>query len=78
MDEDELAVRLVASGYNRGPILTSLFTERLKSMSKLSLNLDDNEFVLREGSEDSIAKLLMPIHGVGRVVISNFIKLRKK
>lgn len=36
MDEKQLAIKLVESGYNRGPVLTAIYTERLVSLGKFA------------------------------------------
>ncbi len=77
MDPESIARNLVASGYNRGPILTGMYTERLLSLGKLSDQAEENERILAEGTKEQITVLLKDIKGIGPVVIRNFLELRE-
>jgi endonuclease III-like uncharacterized protein len=76
MDEEDLSRKLVKSGYNRGPILTKMYTDRLISLGKLSSNIEENERVLNDGTKDEISSLLMGVKGIGPVVIETFLNIR--
>jgi hypothetical protein len=76
LDHQDIARRLVEAGYDRGPVLTAMFTERLASLGTLADNASENECALATGTGEELAALLKSVKGVGPVVINNFIALR--
>ncbi len=77
MNKKNLALKLVASGYDRGPFLTAMFTDRLSSLGELSNNFKENERILIEGTKEEVSSLLKHVKGVGPVVIEFFFILRE-
>ena len=76
MDHEAIARKLIASGYNRGAVLTNMYTERLFSFSELSNRFEENERILIEGTKEEVTTLLKEVKGIGPVVINNFLTLR--
>ena len=76
MDNEHLARKLVKSGYNRGPVLTEMYTDRLISLGKLSSRIEENERILKDGTEEEVSSLLMGVKGIGPVVIKLFLSFR--
>ena len=77
MDEATIAKKLCDSGYERGPVLTAMYTDRLISLAKLSKNASECEDVLLNGNADEVSALLTPIKGVGPIVIKQYLMLRE-
>lgn len=78
LDHESIAKKIVASGYNRGPVLTEIFSDRISSLSSLAEKIEQNTKILSDGSKDDIKALLKSIKGVGPFVIDSFLLLRGK
>jgi|GEM_PF-5015264 len=78
LNHKSIAQKLVASGYNRGPVLTEIFSDRLFSLRSLAENFEKNTKILSDGSREEIEILLKNIKGVGPFVIDSFLLLRGK
>ncbi len=76
IDQRKLALKLVESGYDRGPTLTAMYTERLSSLSALSDKKEENTRILSQGTKEEVTALLKGIKGVGPFVIDVFLSLR--
>jgi len=74
----EIEKRLSAGGCDRGPFMTKLFAERLAALGMLIRTKGVTECETIIGSRDakSIEKLLLPVKGIGPVVLRNFFMLR--
>jgi 3-methyladenine DNA glycosylase/8-oxoguanine DNA glycosylase len=73
---DDIGRRLVASGYDRGPMMTDLFAARLASVKYLVEDIDLSQSVLLYGSPADVASLLSSVKGVGPKVLESFLLLR--
>lgn len=79
MDQKELAIKLVSSGYDRGPILTAMYSERLSSFGEIMSNkYQENKQILLDGTQDEVAMLLKKVKGIGPMVIKLFLTLRDR
>lgn len=76
--EAEIAVKLCAAGYDRGPYMTGLFSRRLSALGRVAAKhgFDELSRVLMGTDAGAIKDALMPIHGVGPRVLHNFLLLR--
>ncbi len=72
----EVARRLKAAGYDRGPWLTNMLAERLSSLRAIVNNVTASESVLAHGSKREVKALLKCVNGVGPMVVDNFLLLR--
>lgn len=75
-NHEKIARSLTAAGYNRGAVLTAMFTERLSSLGRLAEPLAANEQILTKGTKTEIAELLGRVKGVGPKVLKDFFLLR--
>ena len=75
-DGSEIARRLFAAGYDRGPGLTRLLAERLASLKCLSQDQSACEHILSTGSRQAVRDLLARVRGVGPRVLDNYLLLR--
>lgn len=75
-DRKKIARTLGSAGYDRGQVMTEIFTERLSSLGGLADELAVNERILREGTRAEVAELLKRVKGVGPKVLNNFFLLR--
>ena len=73
---DEIAQRLVASGYDRGPTLTMMFGQRLASLREICGDIAGAQRILAFGSRAEVAGLLKSVTGVGPAVLRKFFMLR--
>lgn len=73
---EEITRRLGAAGYDRGTVMTAIFTDRLSSLGRLADEVAANEQILTKGTKTEIAELLRRIKGVGPKVLKNFFLLR--
>lgn len=71
-----IAKKLVQSGYNRGPALTAMYTERLFAIGQLSNNIEKYQEILTKGTSAEVESLLKDVYGIGPVVIRYFLTLR--
>ena len=76
---DQVARALGDSGYDRGSFLTGLFSKRLSALGKFIADhgIENCKRTLSEGSADGVGCLISQINGVGRIVIRNFLYLRR-
>ena len=74
----ETVDRLRAGGYDRGK-LTPMYADRLVSLGKLVSAQEPCELarILQSGSDRDVHDALLPIYGIGPVVIRNFLALRR-
>jgi hypothetical protein len=76
---EEFEMRLRAAGCDRGSLMTNLFAHRLAALGALvrRMGIDECEKVI--GSQDSTAieNLLLPVKGIGPVVLRNCYSLRQ-
>lgn len=75
-NREEITRRLGAAGYDRGTVMTAIFTDRLSSLGRLAEDLAANERTLTKGTKTEIAELLRRVKGVGPKVLKNFFLLR--
>ena len=75
-NREEITRRLGAAGYDRGTVMTAIFTDRLSSLGRLADELAANEQILTKGTKTEIAELLRRVKGVGPKVLKNFFLLR--
>lgn len=73
---EEITRRLAAAGYDRGTVMTAIFTDRLSSLGGLAEQFAANEEILIRGTKTEIAELLKRVKGVGPKVLKNFFLLR--
>ena len=75
----EIYAKLIAAGYNRGEFMTYLFAERLVSLGTFvqSAGIANCETVMKGHDARALEKLLLPINGIGKVVMENLFLLRK-
>lgn len=78
-DQREIEKRLRASGCDRGSFMTKLFAERLDALGRLirTRGIDECEKVLRSRDVCAIEMLLLPVKGIGPVVLRHFYTLRE-
>jgi hypothetical protein len=75
---DRVANTLRLAGYDRGR-LTTMYADRLVSLGKLFEREGSAcEMTLRAGTDDEVRSLLLPWHGVGPTVVSNYLYLRRR
>jgi endonuclease III-like uncharacterized protein len=74
----EMEGRLRAAGYDRGPFMTDLFAKRLCALGALirDKGADVCEKVIGGFDMEAIQGLLLPVHGIGPVVLRKFFVLR--
>ena len=74
----EIEERLRAAGYDRGAFMTGLFAKRLYALGALIRDKGVNACRNVIGSADmaAIHGLLLPVHGIGPVVLRKFFVLR--
>ncbi len=77
-DEAEVARRLGSAGYDRGPTMTAIFSERLVALGRYATEngIQECERRLKDDPPERVSDFLRPIHGVGEVVVRNFLALR--
>lgn len=75
-DRGEIARRLKAAGYDRGPGLTNILADRLWSLRAFENNVAASESILAGGSKREVEALLKCVNGVGPMVLENFLLLR--
>jgi len=78
-DPREIENRLRSSGCDRGSFMTKLFAERLGALGRLirARGVDECEKVLRSRDVRAIEMLLLPVKGIGPVVLRHFYTLRE-
>lgn len=76
---EEFEMRLRAAGCERGSFMTNLFAQRLAALGALVRRIGIVECEKVIGSRDAraIENLLLPVKGIGPVVIRNFYSLRQ-
>ncbi len=74
----EIAKRLGRAGYARGPVMTDIFSRRLAALGQFVVDrgVEACEDVLTSGSTENIAALLRQVHGIGDVVVRNYLAMR--
>lgn len=77
-ESQEIETKLRAAGCDRGPFMTKLFAERLSALGALvrTKRVIDCEEILRSKDARAIEALLLPVKGIGPVVLRNFYTLR--
>lgn len=75
-NREKIARTLAGAGYDRGAVMTALFTDRLSSLGKLAEELAANEHILTQGTKMEIGELLRCVKGIGPKVLKNFFLLR--
>lgn len=77
-DAYDIQKRLTAGGCDRGSFMTSLFAKRLASLGALIRGRGVAECERIIGSRDAkaIEAMLLPVNGIGPVVLRNFFLLR--
>ena len=75
---DTIEERLRAAGYDRGKFMTRLFAQRLRAVGSLikDRGVAECEKIICGHDVQSIEHLLLPVHGIGPVVLRNFYLLR--
>jgi hypothetical protein len=78
-DSQEIEARLRASGCDRGSFMTKLFAERLSALGALirSTGIDECEKAICSRDARAIEAFLLPVKGIGPVVLRNFYSLRE-
>ena len=78
LEEDEIAKRLQTAGYNRGEFLTNLLAVRLSALARYLRDLGWTEArgLLKSGDASQVREVLGKAHGVGPLVLDNFLWLR--
>ncbi len=78
-DVDDIERRLRTSGYDRGPFMTRLFAQRLAALGDLirAKGAPECEQALGGNNRAAIKELLLPVKGIGSVVLGNFFILRE-
>jgi hypothetical protein len=73
----EIEARLRAAGCDRGRFMTTLFAERLSALGALirAKGITECERILRSTDAKAIEALLLPVKGIGPVVLRNFYTL---
>ena|SRR5215467_4338315 len=77
-DTQEIKKRLKACGLDRGPFLTKLFAERLSALGLFAARVGVSKCseIISGSDPEAIDRLLMPVKGIGPVVLDNFYILR--
>ena len=75
---EEIENKLKSSGCDRGPFMTRLFAQRLSALGELIRvkGLDECESIIGSSDLRAIESLLLPVKGIGPVVLRNFYALR--
>lgn len=75
---EEVEIRLRAAGCDRGAFMTRLFAERLRALGDLirSKGCGECERVIAGRDVKAIESLLLPVKGIGPVVLRQFFLLR--
>lgn len=74
----EIETTLRTAGCDRGVFMTKLFAERLSALGAFvkTKGVAECEEILLGADANAIAKLLLPVKGIGPVVLRNFALLR--
>jgi len=75
-NREKIARTLAGAGYDRGAVMTAMFTDRLSSLGGLTEELAANEHILTQGTKMEIGELLRCVKGIGPKVLKNFFLLR--
>jgi hypothetical protein len=77
-ESPEIEIRLRAAGCDRGVFMTKLFAERLGALGALIRTNGRGECdkVIKSRDAKAIENLLLPVHGIGPVVLRQFFLLR--
>lgn len=75
-NHEKIARSLAETGYDRGAVMTSIFTDRLSSLGKLAQDLAANERILTKGTKLEVCELLRRVKGIGPKVLETFFLLR--
>lgn len=75
----EIERRLRAAGCDRGEFMTRLFAERLSALGVLvrTKGIDECDKIIAGRDARAIEALLLPVKGIGPVVLRHFYSLRK-
>jgi len=73
----EIFSRLKKAGYNRGDFHVGIATRRLLALSSLAGDMSNNEKILEQGTDQDVKDLLLPVEGIGPVVVWNFLQLQR-
>jgi hypothetical protein len=78
-EPQEIEKRLRDAGCDRGEFMTKLFAERLSALGALvrTRGIDECEKAISSRDARSIEALLLPVKGVGPVVLRNFYSLQE-
>lgn len=73
----DMAEKLKSAGCKRGAFMTTLFARRLCALGEFirKNGAAQCEAILSSGDRESIARLLLPVHGIGPKVLKNFFLL---
>jgi len=73
-NQEQMLERLRAAGCERGNFMTALFAQRLCALGELiqSLGIAHCEAVLTSRNPKTIEEMLMPVKGIGPIVLENF------
>ena len=77
-EPEQIQNKLRAAGCDRGLFMTKLFAERLSALGAFvkTRSISECEGILRGSDSEAIGKLLLPVKGIGPVVLRNFALLR--
>lgn len=77
-EPQEIESKLKAGGCDRGAFTTKLFAERLSALGRFvrTKGIDECDKIVGSRDARAIENLLMPIKGIGPVVLRNFFSLR--
>lgn len=75
-NHEKIARSLAETGYDRGAVMTSIFTDRLSSLGKLAQEIAANERILTKGTKLEVCELLRRVKGIGPKVLKTFFLLR--
>lgn len=78
-ETQEIETRLRAAGCDRGSFMTKLFAERLAALGALvrTKGIEECDRVIASRDAKAIEALLLPVKGIGPVVLRNFYSLRE-
>jgi hypothetical protein len=78
-ETEEIEAKLRASGCDRGSFMTALFAKRLSALGALvkARGVNECEKILESQDTNAIEALLLPVKGIGPVVLRNFYSLRE-
>jgi len=77
-EQDEIVRRLKSAGCDRGQFMTNLFALRLAALGKMIKvkGIDACTKIISGRDTRAIEELLLPVNGIGPMVLENFYVLR--